>query len=49
MVEVESTTNVGYPGRWVFRIDDAHVQVGSCNDSGKSLHSADTTHVFPKV
>ncbi|XP_031431396.1 sushi, nidogen and EGF-like domain-containing protein 1 isoform X2 [Clupea harengus] len=33
VVEVESTTNVGYPGRWVFRIDDAHVQVGSCNDS----------------
>ncbi|XP_072540201.1 sushi, nidogen and EGF-like domain-containing protein 1 isoform X2 [Salminus brasiliensis] len=33
VVSVETTTNVGYPGRWVFRIDDAHVQVGSCNDS----------------
>uniref|UniRef100_A0AAY5EGM2 Sushi, nidogen and EGF-like domain-containing protein 1 n=1 Tax=Electrophorus electricus TaxID=8005 RepID=A0AAY5EGM2_ELEEL len=33
VVEVETTTNVGYPGRWVFRIDDAQVQVGSCNDS----------------
>ncbi|KAI4888995.1 hypothetical protein NFI96_019092, partial [Prochilodus magdalenae] len=33
VVEVESTTNVGYPGRWVFRIDDAQVQVGSCNNS----------------
>uniref|UniRef100_A0AAY4ES26 Sushi, nidogen and EGF-like domain-containing protein 1 n=1 Tax=Denticeps clupeoides TaxID=299321 RepID=A0AAY4ES26_9TELE len=33
IVGVESTTNVGYPGRWVFRIDNAHVQVGSCNDS----------------
>ncbi|XP_060775760.1 sushi, nidogen and EGF-like domain-containing protein 1 isoform X2 [Neoarius graeffei] len=33
VVEVETTTNVGYPGRWVFRIDDAHVEVGSCNDS----------------
>ncbi|XP_030647438.1 LOW QUALITY PROTEIN: sushi, nidogen and EGF-like domain-containing protein 1 [Chanos chanos] len=33
VVEVESTTNVGYPGRWVFRIDDAQVQVGGCNAS----------------
>uniref|UniRef100_A0AAR2LD50 Sushi, nidogen and EGF-like domains 1 n=1 Tax=Pygocentrus nattereri TaxID=42514 RepID=A0AAR2LD50_PYGNA len=33
VVEVETTTNVGYPGRWVFRIDDAQVQVGSCNNS----------------
>ncbi|XP_063058064.1 sushi, nidogen and EGF-like domain-containing protein 1 isoform X2 [Engraulis encrasicolus] len=33
VVGVEETTNVGMPGRWVFRIDDAHVQVGSCNDS----------------
>ncbi|XP_076872164.1 LOW QUALITY PROTEIN: sushi, nidogen and EGF-like domain-containing protein 1, partial [Brachyhypopomus gauderio] len=34
VVELETTTNVGYPGRWVFRIDDAQVQVGGCNDSG---------------
>ncbi|XP_043926270.1 sushi, nidogen and EGF-like domain-containing protein 1 [Protopterus annectens] len=33
IVDVEETTNVGIPGRWVFRIDDAHVQVGSCNDT----------------
>ncbi|XP_036426286.1 sushi, nidogen and EGF-like domain-containing protein 1 [Colossoma macropomum] len=33
VVEVETTTNVGYPGRWIFRIDDAQVQVGSCNNS----------------
>ncbi|XP_062853195.1 sushi, nidogen and EGF-like domain-containing protein 1 [Trichomycterus rosablanca] len=33
VVKVEATTNVGFPGRWVFRIDDAQVQVGSCNDS----------------
>ncbi|CAL8273332.1 unnamed protein product [Arctogadus glacialis] len=30
---VEGTTNVGHPGRWVFRIDDAEVEVGGCNDS----------------
>uniref|UniRef100_A0A8C9V4C8 Sushi, nidogen and EGF like domains 1 n=1 Tax=Scleropages formosus TaxID=113540 RepID=A0A8C9V4C8_SCLFO len=33
VVDVEETTNVGYPGRWVFRIDDAQVQVGGCNNS----------------
>ncbi|XP_066565247.1 sushi, nidogen and EGF-like domain-containing protein 1 [Amia ocellicauda] len=33
VVDVEETTNVGIPGRWVFRIDDAQVQVGGCNDS----------------
>lgn len=35
VVNVEETTNVGFPGRWVFRIDDANVEVGGCNDSGK--------------
>ncbi|KAF3835743.1 hypothetical protein F7725_028301 [Dissostichus mawsoni] len=33
VVNVEGTTNVGQPGKWVFRIDDANVEVGSCNDS----------------
>uniref|UniRef100_A0A8C2XCD3 Sushi, nidogen and EGF like domains 1 n=1 Tax=Cyclopterus lumpus TaxID=8103 RepID=A0A8C2XCD3_CYCLU len=33
VVNVEGTTNVGYPGKWVFRIDDANVEVGGCNDS----------------
>ncbi|KAM8874516.1 sushi, nidogen and EGF-like domain-containing protein 1 isoform 2-T2 [Spinachia spinachia] len=33
VVDLEATTNVGYPGKWVFRIDDANVEVGSCNDS----------------
>lgn len=35
VVNVEGTTNVGYPGRWVFRIDNAHVEVGGCNNSGE--------------
>ncbi|XP_071202681.1 sushi, nidogen and EGF-like domain-containing protein 1 isoform X2 [Salvelinus alpinus] len=33
MVDVEGTTNVGCPGRWVFRIDNAQVEVGGCNHS----------------
>ncbi|XP_072771226.1 sushi, nidogen and EGF-like domain-containing protein 1 [Nerophis lumbriciformis] len=33
VAHVEGTTNVGYPGRWVFRIDDANVEVGACNNS----------------
>lgn len=36
VVNVEGTTNVGYPGRWVFRIDDSHVEVGGCNNSGET-------------
>lgn len=36
VVNVEGTTNVGYPGKWVFRIDDANVEVGGCNNSGKT-------------
>lgn len=36
VVNVEGTTNVGFPGRWVFRIDDANVEVGGCNNSGES-------------
>ncbi|EHB16173.1 Sushi, nidogen and EGF-like domain-containing protein 1 [Heterocephalus glaber] len=30
MAELEATTNVGVPGRWAFRIDDAQVRVGGC-------------------
>ncbi|XP_078419579.1 sushi, nidogen and EGF-like domain-containing protein 1 [Cetorhinus maximus] len=33
IVDVEMTTNVGIPGRWVFRIHDAQVEVGGCNDT----------------
>ncbi|XP_053708828.1 sushi, nidogen and EGF-like domain-containing protein 1 isoform X2 [Synchiropus splendidus] len=33
VVNVEGTTNVGFPGRWVFRIDGANVEVGGCNNS----------------
>ncbi|XP_032211338.1 sushi, nidogen and EGF-like domain-containing protein 1 isoform X6 [Mustela erminea] len=31
IAEVETTTNVGVPGRWAFRIDDAQVRVGGCS------------------
>lgn len=41
VVNVEETTNVGYPGRWVFRIDDAHVEVGGCNNSGETSSAND--------
>eukprot|EP00062_Callorhinchus_milii_P000365 gi/632935107/ref/XP_007887824.1/ PREDICTED: sushi, nidogen and EGF-like domain-containing protein 1 [Callorhinchus milii] len=33
IVDVEMTTNVGVAGHWVFRIDEAQVEVGSCNDT----------------
>ncbi|XP_069474234.1 sushi, nidogen and EGF-like domain-containing protein 1 isoform X2 [Ambystoma mexicanum] len=31
IVNVDNTTNVGIPGRWVFRIDNSQVQVGGCD------------------
>ncbi|XP_077009440.1 sushi, nidogen and EGF-like domain-containing protein 1 isoform X3 [Tamandua tetradactyla] len=33
VAEVETTTNVGVPGRWAFRIDDAQVRVGGCGNT----------------
>lgn len=35
MAEVETTTNVGVPGRWAFRIDGAQVRVGGCGHTSK--------------
>ena len=34
IVDVETTTNVGLPGRWVFRIDDVSIKFGGCNTEG---------------
>ncbi|KAK2188587.1 hypothetical protein NP493_128g05111 [Ridgeia piscesae] len=34
IVNIETTTNVGLPGRWVFRIDDSTVKFGGCNTAG---------------
>ncbi|XP_023196029.1 sushi, nidogen and EGF-like domain-containing protein 1 isoform X3 [Xiphophorus maculatus] len=38
VVGLEETTNVGYPGRWVFRIDDANVEVGGCSSASVCPH-----------
>lgn len=40
MAEVETTTNVGVPGRWAFRIDDAQVRVGGCGHTSKRTERA---------
>lgn len=40
MAEVETTTNVGVPGRWAFRIDDAQVRVGGCGHTSKRMEQA---------
>lgn len=40
MAEVETTTNVGVPGRWAFRIDDAQVRVGGCAHTSKRTERA---------
>ncbi|XP_012826283.1 sushi, nidogen and EGF-like domain-containing protein 1 isoform X1 [Xenopus tropicalis] len=33
IARIANTTNVGVPGRWVFRIDNNHVQVGECRNA----------------
>lgn len=40
MAQVETTTNVGVPGRWAFRIDDAQVRVGGCAQTSKRTAGA---------
>ena len=37
IVDVETTSNVGLAGRWVFRIDDVSVEAGGCNTEGSTL------------
>ncbi|XP_078604865.1 sushi domain-containing protein 2-like [Branchiostoma floridae x Branchiostoma japonicum] len=34
IVDIETTSNVGIPGRWVFRIDSAVIQDGGCHADG---------------
>ncbi|XP_023931054.1 protein mesh [Lingula anatina] len=31
IVDIENTTNVNVPGRWIFRVDDIGVEAGGCN------------------
>ena len=37
IVDVETTSNVGLAGRWMFRIDDVSVEAGGCNTEGSTL------------
>ena len=35
IVNIETQSNVGQPGRFMFRIDEAEVVAGGCNIAGK--------------
>ncbi|CAD5126546.1 unnamed protein product [Dimorphilus gyrociliatus] len=35
IIDVESTSNVGIPGKWIFRIDLSSIQAGGCNEAGQ--------------
>ncbi|XP_035660312.1 protein mesh-like [Branchiostoma floridae] len=37
IVDVETTSNVNIPGRWVFRIDSAVIQDGGCNAEARTI------------
>ena len=45
IVDVETTTNVGLPGRWMFRIDDVSVEAGGCNTEG-AISVLTHIHIF---
>ncbi|XP_072026699.1 protein mesh-like [Amphiura filiformis] len=34
IVDIETTTNIGTPGRWLFRVDTATIQNSGCNTAG---------------
>ncbi|XP_078657568.1 sushi domain-containing protein 2-like isoform X2 [Branchiostoma floridae x Branchiostoma belcheri] len=37
IVDVETTSNVNLPGRWVFRIDSGDIQDGGCNSEATAI------------
>lgn len=37
IINVSSNSNVGKPGRWMFRIDSAKIEAGGCNTKGNSI------------
>ena len=44
IADVETTSNVGLPGRWMFRIDDVAVKAGGCNTEGSRLAASSSTN-----
>ena len=35
IIDVEETSNIGIPGRWIFRVDNSDIEQGGCNTRGK--------------
>ncbi|XP_013384885.1 protein mesh [Lingula anatina] len=46
VVNVSLTSNVGQPGRWVFRVDEAEVKAGGCNTKGSLVLSPVTGNIL---
>ena len=40
VINLPTQSNVGNPGRWMFRIDNAKVEAGGCNTKGKIYFSS---------
>ena len=38
VINIHTQSNVGNPGRWMFRIDNAKIEAGGCTTKGKSGH-----------
>ena len=39
MIDIETTSNVGIEGRWIFRIDNEVIDAGGCETEGGLFHS----------
>lgn len=38
VIDIPNKSNVGRPGRWMFRIDATKIEAGGCNTNGESGH-----------
>ena len=41
IINVTSTSNIGQPGRWMFRLDLEKIQGTTCNTNGKTIRLHD--------
>ena len=40
VINLPTQSNVGVPGRWMFRVDSETIDAGGCNTNGKDILSA---------
>lgn len=38
IINIASTSNVGRPGVWLFRVDQEEIIISGCDDNGEQVH-----------